>query len=76
MRTLVGGYDWRFSERNLWKVENALIDYPHRAISISKTRIDRWRRKYRAYRKLHPDRKPLFYPRRDRWTPLPAQFLR
>jgi hypothetical protein len=75
MRTLVGSYDWRLSERNLWKVENALINYPHRPIRISKTRIARWRRKYRAFRQQYPDRKPLFYPRRDRWTPLPAHFL-
>jgi hypothetical protein len=76
MRTLVGGYDWRLSERNLWKVENALIDYPHRRIRISKERVARWRRKYRAYRQQFPEKKPLFYPRRDRWTPLPEHFLR
>ena len=73
---LMGRYDWRFSERNLWKVENALIDYPHHRIVTSKDRIDRWRRKYRAFREQFPDRKPLFYPRRERWTPLPPEFLR
>ncbi len=73
---LLGAYDWRFSERNVWKVENALIDYPHHPIVTSKVRIDRWRRKYRAFRTLFPDRKPLFYPGRARWTPLPPEFLR
>jgi hypothetical protein len=73
---LMGGYDWRFSARNLWKVENALIDYPHHPIVTSKERIDRWRRKYRAYRTRFPNFKPLFYPGRARWTELPAEFLR
>ncbi len=73
---LMGGYDWRFSERNLWKVEQALVDYPHHRIVTSKERLDRWRRKYRAFREQFPDRKPLFYPRRERWTPLPPEFLR
>jgi hypothetical protein len=72
---LMGNYDWRFSTRNLWKVENALIDYPHHRIVTSKVRIDRWRRKYRAFRERFPDRKPLFYPGRERWTPLPPEFL-
>ncbi len=72
---LMGTYDWRFSERNLWKVENALIDYPHRRIVTSKVRLDRWRRKYREFRTRFPDRKPLFYPGRARWTELPREFL-
>ena len=25
----LGDYDWRFAERNVWKVERWLIDYPH-----------------------------------------------
>jgi hypothetical protein len=76
LRELVGAYDWRFSERNVWKVENALIEYPHRPIKTSAVRIDRWRRKYRAFREEFPDRKPLFYPKRARWTELPREFLR
>ena len=31
LRTL-GDYDWRLSERNVWKVERVLLDYPHRPI--------------------------------------------
>jgi hypothetical protein len=73
--TLMGGYDWRFSPRNLWKVEQALIDYRHHPIVTSKAREARWRRKYLAFRERHPDRKPLFYPGRSRWTPLPAEFV-
>ena len=68
--TLMGRYDWRFSRRNLWKVEQALIDYPHHKIRTSPARIKRLRDKYRAFREQH-QKKPLYYARRDRWTPLP-----
>ena len=27
----LGTYDWRLSEKNVWKVEQMLLDYPHRA---------------------------------------------
>ena len=68
---IMGHYDWRFSEKNVWKVERMLLDAPHRPIPSSDARIDRLRRRYRAFRAQHGDRKPLFYKRRDRWTPLP-----
>jgi hypothetical protein len=68
---VMGNYDWRLSERNVWKVERVLLETPHRAIRSSDTRIDRLRRRYRAFRAQHGDRKPLFYERRDRWAPLP-----
>jgi hypothetical protein len=68
---VMGDYDWRLSERNVWKVERMLLETPHRAIRSSDARIDRLRRRYRAFRAQHGDRKPLFYERRDRWTPLP-----
>jgi hypothetical protein len=70
LRELMGGYDWRLSTRNLWKVEQALIDLPHRPIRSSPTRIARLREKYRAFVERH-GRKPLFYRGREHWTPLP-----
>jgi hypothetical protein len=68
---VMGDYDWRLSDRNVWKVERMLLNAPHRSIRSSDERIDRLRRQYRAFRTQHGDRKPLFYERRDRWTPLP-----
>jgi hypothetical protein len=70
----MGGYDWRLSDRNVWKVERVLLDWPHRAIRTSPARLARLRARYRAYRAQHGDRKPLYYKRRDRWTPLPSEF--
>jgi hypothetical protein len=70
LRELMGGYDWRLSPRNLWKVEQALIHYPHRPIRSSAVRIERLREKYRAFVERH-GKKPLFYSGREHWTPLP-----
>jgi hypothetical protein len=68
---VMGDYDWRLSDRNVWKLERMLLEAPHRPIRSSDTRIDRLRRQYCAFRAEYPDRKPLFYKRRDRWTPIP-----
>lgn len=73
LRLLLGRYDWRLSEENVWKVERALLDLPHRAIRSSDRRIDDLRARYRAYMKLH-GRKPLYYSGRERWTALPREF--
>jgi hypothetical protein len=72
LRELMGGYDWRLSPNNVWAVEQALIDLPHRAIKTDQARIARLRRKYKRYLEEN-GRKPLFYDRR-RWTPIPASF--
>ncbi len=34
---LLGDYDWRLSEKNVWKVERLLLDVPHREIRSSDT---------------------------------------
>jgi hypothetical protein len=70
LRTL-GEYDWRLSDRNVWKVERMLLDYPHRAIRSSDRRIDRLRRRYVEFRRTF-GRKPVYYRRMDRWTPIPT----
>jgi hypothetical protein len=73
LRTL-GGYDWRLSERNVWKVERLLLDHPHRPIRSSDARIDTLRARCYAFRGEHPGRKPMDYPGREHWTELPACF--
>jgi hypothetical protein len=70
----LGGYDWRLAEGNVWKVERYLLDYPHRRIAVSKRRERRWRERYRRFKAAHPQTKPLFYPRRDRWSALPPEW--
>ena len=64
----LGDYDWRLSDRNVWKVERMLLDHPHRAITSSDERIDRLRRRV-AYRRRF-GQKPV-HRRMDRWTEPP-----
>lgn len=66
-------YDWRLSERNLWKAEQLLIDWPHRRIRTSDRRHRAMRKRYLTYRDA-TGRKPLFYANRHTWKPLPAEF--
>jgi len=67
--TDLGSYDWRLSERNVWRVERFLIDMPHRSFRVSNQRYRTWYERYLAYKKRYPDRKPLYYPNRRCWTP-------
>jgi hypothetical protein len=69
--SVMGSYDWRLSERNVWKVERTLLDWPHRRIKSSDARIDRLRRKYFEFLEAHPGKKPLYYSGRERWSELP-----
>jgi hypothetical protein len=67
-------YDWRLSRRNVWAVEQALLRYPHQAIAGSGQRVRRFRARYRAHMAEHK-KKPLFYSGREKWTPIPREFL-
>ena len=65
----LGGYDWRLSERNVWRVERFLIKMPHRSFRTSNQRYRTWYERYVAYKKRYPDRKPRYYSNRRCWTP-------
>ena len=65
----LGHYDWRLSERSVWKVERYLIQMPHRPFRMSNERYGYWHKRYVNYRKRYPYRKPLYYPNRRFWTP-------
>jgi hypothetical protein len=67
-------YDWRLSEKNVWKVEDVLIDWPHRRIEMSRRRERQLRRWYRAFRDAHGYKPWKAYEGRERWTPLPREF--
>jgi hypothetical protein len=73
---ILGEYDWRLSERNVWKVERVLLDHPHRPIRSSDTRIERLRARYRAFKAQFPDGKPLYYAGMEKWSELPREFSR
>ena len=71
---VLGAYDWRLSERNVWKVERLLLDWPHRPIASSDRAADVMRARYRAFRDAHGYKPWQYYKRRDRWTELPPEF--
>jgi hypothetical protein len=71
---VMGSYDWRLADTNVWKVERMLLDYPHRPIASSDERVKRLRARYRAFRARYGTLKPVQYRGRERWTELPAEF--
>jgi hypothetical protein len=72
LATVMGTYDWRLSTRNVWKVEQVLIDFPHRPLTMSDARYRRLLARYKAFRAANDDRKPVrCYEGREAWTPLP-----
>ena len=73
---VMGGYDWRLSDKNVWKVEQMLLDWPHRRITSSDRRADAMRRRYRAFRDAHGYKPWKYYRGRERWTALPEEFAR
>jgi len=67
---VLGAYDWRLSERNVWKVEKYLLNVPHRPIASSDERVRRLRARYVAFRKAHPGQQPGYYDQSS-WSALP-----
>ncbi len=58
---MLGDYDWRLSERNIWKVERVLLEWPHRPIRSSDRRVDRLRARYLEFIESFPGCKPTDY---------------
>ncbi len=59
--------DWRLSERNVWAVEEALIELPHKKLSTSNRRYRAVLRQFRIYKKKYPDRPVTFYENKRQW---------
>jgi len=60
-------YDWRFSMRNVRKVERHLQDIPHRRAPLSQARYERALRRYLRFHQKHPDRSPDYFENRNLW---------
>jgi hypothetical protein len=73
---VMGDYDWRLSEKNVWKLEQMLLDWPHRKLVPSRRKIEAMRSTYRRFRDAHGYKPWKYYKGRDRWTPLPREFAR
>lgn len=64
----LGDYDWRFSEKNMWKVEKVLLDIPHRKVRSSDARYWKLLKTFTEYRRRHPKGPVIeIYTGRKRW---------
>jgi hypothetical protein len=63
----LGNYDWRFSTRNVWKVERYLQEIPHREIRSSDLRYERLLARYKNFRRANPTGHLEDYETRDVW---------
>jgi phosphatidylserine/phosphatidylglycerophosphate/cardiolipin synthase-like enzyme len=63
----LGNYDWRFSPRNMRKIEDHLRAIPHRRIRSSDLRYEKLLARYHRYKKRFPDRSPSYYDSRSKW---------
>ena len=63
----LGNYDWRFSPRNMTRIEEHLRQIPHRPIRSSDKRYEQLLARYKKYKKRYPDRSPSYYDNRSQW---------
>ncbi|MCA1640945.1 MAG: hypothetical protein LC785_02960 [Acidobacteria bacterium] len=63
----LGNYDWRFSGKNVWKVERYLQEIPHRAIKSSDARYERLLARYKEFRGANPTGHLEDYETRSVW---------
>lgn len=63
----LGNYDWRFSPRNMHKIEDHLREMPHKPLRSADSRYRYWAERYKRYKKRYPERSPQYYPNRNQW---------
>ena len=71
-------YDWRLSSRNMWHVQRAMIRHGRQSgvkLTVARGRVRRLRTKYKKHMALYRKKPVYYYPGRDKWTPIPEQFL-
>ena len=64
----LGSYDWRFAERNAWKIEQWLIDYEHSKVHMPDRRYHEWHERYLRYIARYHGQKPVYYENRHTWV--------
>lgn len=73
---VLGTYDWRLSDRNVWKAERLLLEAPHRLIVSSDARYFAMHRRYREFRERHGHKPWKYFAGQSTWTLLPPEFRR
>jgi hypothetical protein len=59
--------DWQLSARNVWAVEKALIEFPHKKLRTSTRRYQAILRQFRAFKKKFPRQPVTFYSNKHQW---------
>ena len=78
----VDNCDWRFSPKNVWKVENYLLEMSHQKYRMPQRRYQQVLRRYQAFRATHPKAPVNYYASRPTWMgrtdfpsdPVPKKF--
>lgn len=63
----LGNYDWRFSSRNVWKVENHLREIPHTPLKSSDRRYEKFLARYKEFKKTNPTESPAYFENKHLW---------
>ena len=63
----LGNYDWRFSAKNMHRIEEHLRAIPHRTLKSSDSRYKQLRTRYKEFKKEHPDKQPAYYDNQHQW---------
>ncbi len=63
----LGNYDWRFSVRNMHKIEDHLRAIAHRKLRSSDRRYEYWHERYKKYKQRYRNRSPAYYESRNQW---------
>src|SRR6267142_2393912 len=63
----LGNYDWRFSTKNMHKIEDHLRAIPHQKLRSSDSRYEYWHDRYLRFKKRFPDKSPVYYGNRNQW---------
>lgn len=66
LRTLKN-QSWRTSEKNVWYVEEALRSISHKKLDLSPVFVQRWRKKFIAFKRAHPEQQPDYFPSQENW---------
>jgi hypothetical protein len=63
----LGSYDWRFSTKNVWKVERFLNEIPHHKLVSSDKRYEKMLARYTEFKSLYPHEHFTDYANRHQW---------
>ncbi|HEY3026300.1 MAG TPA: hypothetical protein VGJ55_09150 [Pyrinomonadaceae bacterium] len=63
----LGKYDWRFSSKNMHKIEDHLREIPHRNLRSSDERYGYFFERFKRFKQRYPNKSPRYFEHRERW---------